>query len=115
MSHGKTSPIPNRQGIRRTNPRSATVNQPAIRVVDMSTLRAEVQISDVDIGHVSVGQKAELHVDGLPDKVFTGKVSYIAPTATIVGTLRSYLVRVDLDDQQGLRAGMSTRVDLKTK
>ena len=83
--------------------------------MDISKLRVEVQISDVDIGHVSVGQKAELRVDGLPDKVFTGKVNYIAPTATEVGTLRTYLVKLDLDSQEGLRAGMSARVDLAAK
>ncbi len=94
---------------------SATGSEPAMKVVDISKLRVEVQISDVDIGHVSVGQKAELRVDGLPDKVFTGKVNYIAPTATDVGTLRTYLVKLDLDSQEGLRAGMSARVDLAAK
>jgi HlyD family secretion protein len=90
---------------------SATGSQPAIRVVDVSVLRLEVQISDVDIGRVKVGQAAKIFVDSVPDQVFTGKISYIAPTATAVGTLRTYLVRVSLDHQQGLRAGMSARVD----
>jgi HlyD family secretion protein len=90
---------------------SATGSQPAIRVVDVSVLRLEVQISDVDIGRVKVGQPAKIFVDSVPDQVFTGKISYIAPTATAIGTLRTYLVRVSLDNQQGLRAGMSARVD----
>jgi HlyD family secretion protein len=94
---------------------SATGSEPAIQLVDISKLRLEVQISDVDIGRVSVGQQAKISVDSVPDKAYTGKVSYIAPTATAVGTLRTYLVRIDLDDQTGLRAGMSARVDLSTK
>jgi HlyD family secretion protein len=94
---------------------SATGADPAIRLVDVSTLRLEVQISDVDIGRVSEGQKADIHVDSVPDKVYTGKVTYIAPTATAVGTLRTYLIRIAIDDQTGLRAGMSARVDLATK
>jgi HlyD family secretion protein len=94
---------------------SATTGKAAIRVVDVSKLRLEVQISDVDIGKVSVGQKADIHVDSLPDKVFAGTVSYVAPTATSVGNLRTYLVKIDLADQEGLRAGMSARVDLATK
>jgi HlyD family secretion protein len=93
---------------------SATGGQPAIRLVDVSTLRLEVQISDVDIGRVSEGQRADIFVDSVPDKVYTGKVSYVAPTATAVGTLRTYLIRIDIDDQAGLRAGMSARVDLAT-
>jgi HlyD family secretion protein len=93
---------------------SSVVGQPAIKVVDVSKLRLEVQISDVDIGKVSVGQKATVHVDSLPDKTFEGTVSYVAPTATAVGTLRTYLVRIDVADQAGLRAGMSARVDFAT-
>jgi HlyD family secretion protein len=93
---------------------SATGADPAIRLVDVSTLRLEVQISDVDIGRVSVGQQATINVDSVPDKAYTGKVTYIAPTATAVGTLRTYLVRIAIDDQTGLRAGMSARVDLAT-
>ncbi|MFL5801510.1 MAG: HlyD family secretion protein [Roseiflexaceae bacterium] len=91
---------------------SATGSQPAIKVVDVSELRLEVQLSDVDIGRVQVGQSAKIFVDSVPDQVFTGKISYIAPTATAVGTLRTYLVRIALDNQHGLRAGMSARVDI---
>jgi HlyD family secretion protein len=94
---------------------SATGSQPAIQLVDVSKLRVEVQISDVDVGRVKVGQATQIHLDSIPDTVFTGKVSYIAPTATSVGTLRTYLVRVDLDTQEGLRAGMSARVDFNAE
>jgi HlyD family secretion protein len=94
---------------------STTVGQPAIRVVDVSVLHVDARISDIDIALVSVGQPAEVHADALPDKVFKGKVTYIAPTTTAVGTIRTYLVRIALDSQDGLRAGMSARVDLPTK
>jgi HlyD family secretion protein len=94
---------------------SSTGSDPAIRLVDVSTLRLEVQISDVDIGRVSIGQQATINVDSVPDKVYTGKVTYIAPTATAIGTLRTYLIRIAIDDQTGLRAGMSARVDLATE
>ncbi len=91
---------------------STTVGVPAIKVVNVSKLRIDVQISDTDIAQVAVGQKAEMRADAMPDTVITGKVSYIAPTATAIGTLRTYLVRIELDDQGALRAGMSVRVDI---
>ncbi len=43
---------------------------------------------------------------------YTGTVSYIAPEATSNGTTRSYLVRIDLGQQDGLRSGMQVTVDL---
>lgn len=97
------------------DPSSVSGGGPAIRMVDVAALHVDVQISDVDIGKVSAGQDAEVRVDALPDQVFKGKVTYIAPTATVQGTLRSYLVRVSLDAKEGLRAGMSARVDVVTK
>ncbi len=94
---------------------SATGAQAALKLVDVSTLHVDAQISDIDIGKVSVGQAAEIRVDAMPEKVFKGKVTYVSPTATTIGTIRTYLVRVSIDDQEGLRAGMSVRVDLATK
>jgi len=94
---------------------STTVGAPAIKVVDVSALHLDAQISDIDIGQVTIGQVAEVRADARPDKVYKGKVSYIAPTATTTGSIRTYLVRVTLDEQEGLLAGMSARVDLTTK
>lgn len=95
-----------------------TGNQSAMRVVDVSKLHVDVQISDVDIAKVKVGQKAAVRADALPETTFSGSVTYIAPTTTTSGTLRTYLVRITLDKQDDLRAGMSVRVDItpaKTK
>ena len=90
---------------------STTVGQPAIRLLDLSKLRVEVQISDADIAQVHVGQAIQVRADAL-DKVYNGKVSYIAPEATLNSATRSYLVRIDLDQQDGLRSGMQVTVDI---
>jgi HlyD family secretion protein len=94
---------------------STVVGKPAIKFVDVSKLHVDAQISDVDISKVHVGQAVEVRADAVPDAVYQGKVSYIAPVATTTGTIRTYLVRVTLDKQDGLLAGMSARVDIKTK
>jgi HlyD family secretion protein len=91
---------------------SATVGQPAIKLVDVSTLHMDAQISDIDIAKLTVGQPVEVRADARPDSVYQGKISYIAPTATTTGTIRTYLVRIALDQQEGLLAGMSARVDI---
>ncbi len=90
---------------------SSTNGQPAIQVLDTSKLRVEVQISDIDIAKVQLNQAANVQVDAL-DQEFQGRVSYIAPQATESGNVRTYLVRVALDQTKGLRPGMSARVDI---
>jgi HlyD family secretion protein len=94
------------------DPSTTTPPGPVMRLVDVSRLRVEVQISDTDIARVAFGQQAIVLVDALPEKTFRGKVSFIAPAATGTGTVRTYKVRIDLDNQDGLRAGMSVRVEI---
>ncbi len=91
----------------------STGGEPALRMVDISELRVEVDISDVDIAQVKVGQEARIFVDAFPGEVFSGEVSYIAPSATVSGSVRTYEVRIALDDADKLRDGMSTRVELQ--
>jgi HlyD family secretion protein len=92
---------------------ASTGNQPAIQVVDIGQLRVEANISDADIVRVREGQTAEVRVDALPNEVFVGTVDYIAPTATVNGTIRTYKVRINLDKQDKLRAGMNVRVAIQ--
>jgi HlyD family secretion protein len=86
--------------------------QPAVQIVDVSELRVEVNISDTDVARVREGQPVEVRVDAVPGEVFAGTVSYVAPTATVAGNVRTYQVRVTLERQDGLRSGMSARVNI---
>jgi len=55
-------------------------------------------------------------LDAVPGRTFAGTVTYVAPTATVVGNVRTYTVRITLDGQDPvLRAGMSARVNIKTE
>lgn len=92
---------------------STTQGRPAIQLVDVSDLRVEVSISDVDIARVREGQRAEVRIDGIAGQVYGGTVSFVSPVATNAGAIRTYVVRVSLDEQTGLRAGMSARVDIQ--
>jgi multidrug resistance efflux pump len=91
---------------------SSTGAVPAMQIVNVDKLHVDVQISDVDIGKVQPGQAAEVRVDAVKDTVFKGRVGYIAPTATSIGNIRTYLVRIELDEQTGLRDGMSAQVTI---
>jgi HlyD family secretion protein len=91
---------------------SSTSGQAPMRLINTSTLHVDVNISDVDIGRVTQGQPARIVAEALAGKEATGKVSYIAPAATVSGNLRTYLVRIALDSPAGLRPGMSVRVTL---
>lgn len=86
--------------------------RPIVRVVDTTSLRVEVQISDADIANVSIDQRVTVSVDALAGQQFEGTVTFIAPIANVVGNVRSYTIHIALDDISNLRAGMSARVNL---
>ena len=84
---------------------------PVITLIDDREYRLEVDVDEVDIARVKEGQLVESTLDALPGEVVTGRVERIAPTATDVGGVVTYRVRVALDPTPSpLRAGMTAVV-----
>jgi multidrug efflux pump subunit AcrA (membrane-fusion protein) len=50
---------------------------PIARIIDLSALMAEVEIDELDVPSVKVGQKVVFHIDALPDLEVTGRVSLL--------------------------------------
>lgn len=63
------------------SPGTAQGGTSLMRIADNSTLYFEGTIDETDIRLVSVGQKAEIKVDAIKDKMFEGIISSIAPAA----------------------------------
>jgi HlyD family secretion protein len=87
-------------------------------VADMSRLLAEVEVSEVDVVNVALGQTAEVTVDALGDgEPQLGTVVEIATSGRrdpTQGTIR-FRVKVALDDPDpALRPAMTAKVDILT-
>ncbi len=52
-------------------------------LADMSIITAEVKVDETDVVNVQLGQPAEVTVDAIPGKVFTGKVTEIGNNALL--------------------------------
>ena len=60
----------------------ATFDDKSLLVVaDMSTLIAKVELNQIDVAKVRIGQQVSLTLDALPGKSYSAKVSKIAPAA----------------------------------
>ncbi len=55
-------------------------------IADMSVVTSEVKVDETDIVNVKVGQPAEITVDAIPNKTFTGHVIEIGNTAILRST-----------------------------
>jgi HlyD family secretion protein len=88
----------------------------AVEISDLATLRARVQVNEVDLVNVTIGQKAKVSFDALPDGDASGTVSAISPTGTNTQGVVTYDVDVTLDIIDArLRPNMSCTADIVTE
>ncbi len=55
-------------------------------IADMSIITAEVKVDESDIVNIKLGQPAEISVDAIPNRIFTGHVIEIGNTAILRST-----------------------------
>ena len=81
-------------------------------IVDISTMRAELEIPETELGLVRVGHEVSLQVDGLGDRTLRGRIDYIAPE--VARETRTAKARVALANPDGaLRANMFARARIE--
>jgi RND family efflux transporter MFP subunit len=82
-------------------------------VADLKSLIIRVNLNEVDIAKVHVGQPVRISLDAYPQKVFTGKVSFVSPSAELVEKIKVFKVEVKLDELgDSFRTGMSANVEI---
>lgn len=54
----------------------------AVQLVDTTTIKFQGLVDEIDILKIKTGQKATLAVDAVPEKKFTGRVTFISPYGT---------------------------------
>jgi multidrug efflux pump subunit AcrA (membrane-fusion protein) len=99
------------------------VVQPGWTVVelpDLSAMRVEASLSDVDDGRVASGARVTCTLDAWPDEPLPGTVREVAPLAQEVGQRslrRAFKVVIALDhtDPERMRPGMSVKVEVRGK
>lgn len=85
----------------------------AFELSDLSRLVVDVQIPEIDINKIRVGQGVELNFDAILDQTYQGKVAAVAPTGTDVQGLVNYDVQVELVDADELvKPGMTAAVNI---
>ena len=90
--------------------------RPAAVVADLSSFHIDLGIDENSIGALKEEQPVVISVDALPDQQLTGRVDYIAPTATDSAGVVNYKVIIGLDKtDQPVRGGMSANADVITQ
>lgn len=94
---------------------AGSTSNSAVEISDLSTLRARVQINEVDLVNVKVGMQAAVTFDALPDLVASGTISAIAPTGLSSSGVVAYNVDITLKSVDArLRPTMSCTAEITT-
>lgn len=66
---------------------------------DLSKMQIWASVNEADIAKVTPGQEVRYTVDALPNESFAGTVNKIRPNATMSSNVVTYIVEVDIDNQ----------------
>lgn len=66
-----------------------------------------VNVDELDINSVSLGQKAEVTFDAIEDQTFEGTVTKVGSTASVSGGTAKYTVEITVGKEEQMRAGMN--------
>lgn len=89
---------------------------PVAELIDLDSLEVVLQVDEIDVGSLSVGQPATITLESYPDVEITGEVASISSAATTNPSgLVTYDVRLRLGENSlPLLAGMTANADLVT-
>lgn len=87
---------------------------PGVILIDRSELHVNINVDEIDIGAVAVGQAVTLTLDALPGESFQGSVIRLAPSPNATtGTVVTYQVQVGLPANSGkAKPGMTASASI---
>jgi HlyD family secretion protein len=93
-----------------------TTSSGLITLVDDSTLSIDVNIAEADIAKVTPGQRARATFTALTNQGIPGRVTAVAPKATVSSNVVSYVATVALDGEArtDVKTGMTATVAIVT-
>ena len=85
----------------------------AFRIDDLSSIYVDLEVSEVDVASLKVGQKATLEFDAIANKTYTGEVTEISLVGSVSNGVVNYPVTVRITDADvNIRPGMTASVSI---
>ena len=81
-------------------------------VYDLSYLEMSINVDELQISSISVGQKVQITADAVPDKTYVGTVTRVSMKGASNGGTTTYPVTIRIDDTEGLRPGMNANAEI---
>ena len=89
-----------------------TSGSPLCVIYDLSYLEMVINVDELQIGALSVGQKVQLTADAVTDKTYVGTVTRVSMKGSSSGGTTTYPITIRIDDTDGLRPGMNANAEI---
>ena len=81
-------------------------------IYDLSYLVMVINVDELQVSDISVGQSVQVTADAVPDKTYTGTVTRVSMKGSSNGGTTTYPVTVRIDETEGLRPGMNANAEI---
>ena len=81
-------------------------------IYDLSYLKLEMAVAELDIGKVEVGQRVEITADALEGQTFEGVVDKVSINGTTTNGFTNYPVTIIIEDYGDLKPGMNVSAEI---
>ena len=81
-------------------------------IYDLSYLEMQINVDELQISSLTVGQKVQITADAVQSKTYIGTVTRVSMKGTANGGTTTYPVTIQLDDTDGLRPGMNANAEI---
>lgn len=85
---------------------------PLFTVQSNEQIKLEVQIDEIDIVNIEIGQEASVEFDALPDNTYVAKVIKINPLGISTNNVTDYTITLEIEPAQEIMLGMSADVEI---
>lgn len=82
-------------------------------IYDLSYLKMEMNVDELNIGKVQVGQSVTITANALPGQVFTGEVERVSVNGTTTNGFTNYPVTIVLREYGELKPGMNVSAEIQ--
>ena len=81
-------------------------------IYDLSYLEMVINVDELQIGALSVGQKVQITADAVADKTYVGTVTRVSMKGSSSGGTTTYPIPIRIDNTDGLRPGMNANAEI---
>ena len=82
----------------------------------MTPLYIDLQVSEIDINKIKIGQSMQLQFDGVPKKQYTATITTISPIGVVSGGVANFTVTAQLNAADAsIRPGMTAEATIEVQ